>query len=372
MSTELLLVRHGEGRGRIPGYWDHALDHVARHRSDLSDRIRLHQTGETPGPSGRFAAVVFWLGDPLEERYPKCFEEALELSDLAPRVVNPPRALSNTIKSRQARLWRKAGVPTPASTPFRSRRELRRKAPSVDYPVLVRPDRLHTDDRLRICRTADEVLALPDDRIAYPGALTSFVDVRRGYRSVLPDTLWARCYHKKRAFVLGDRVVPGHLYFSEEPVVRASNSTLSFHARVRDTVRRWTSDVPRWDRRLGLSPGLQRLVPVVGRARRSVDRELGFTRSAPERPELMREAARALGLGFVALDYSVLADGSMVFWEANPYPWATPWRYGILPRRRELRGRNDRVFSALARFFEELLEAGSATGRREEDAPAEM
>lgn len=318
--------------------------------------MRVHHTGEDPLPEGPFSAVVFWLADPLEERHPACFEEATRLAGLASRVVNPPRALSNTIKSRQARIWRKAGVPTPEVVPFDDPGELRRKARAVDYPVLVRPDRLHTDARIRICRSPDEVAAIPGDEIAFPGALTSFVDVRRGYRSELPGTLWAECYHKKRAFVFGDVVVPGHLFFSDDPVVRASSSTLALHASLRDAVRERLDDVPRWDRRLGLSRKVQRVVPLVGRARRSVRRELAFTRSAPERPDLMRDAARALDLGFVALDYSVLADGEVVFWEANPHPWLTPWRQGILPSRRRLRERADRVFSALARFFAELLE----------------
>lgn len=355
LSTEILLVRHGQGRGRIPGFWDAALDHLAENRPDLFDRIRLHRTGDRPLPARAFAAVVFWLADPLEERYPACFEEATELASLAPRVVNPPRALSNTVKSRQARIWRDAGLTTPASVSFRDPEELRRKSRGLDYPVLVRPDRLHADARLRICRSREQVLAIPGGDLVCPGAVTSFVDVRRGYRSELPGTLWARCYHKKRAFVFGDEVVPGHLYFSDDPVVRASTSTLAFHAGVRDTVRDLLRDVPRWDRRLGLSEKLGRLLPLTGRARRSVRRELGFTRSAPERPGLMRRAVRALGLGFVALDYSVLSDGAVVLWEANPYPWLTPWRRGILPTRRKLRQRSDRVFSALGRFFEDLV-----------------
>lgn len=329
---------------------------MAERRPGLHERIRSHRTGDDSPPEGPFAAVVFWLADPLEERYPACFEEATELARLAPRVVNPPGALSDTIKSRQARIWREAGVPTPEVVPFDDPGELRRKARTVDYPVLVRPDRLHTDARIRICRSPEEVAAIPREEIAFPGALTSFVDVRRGFRSELPGTLWAECYHKKRAFVFGDVVVPGHLFFSDDPVVRAPSSTLALHASVRDAAREWLGDVPRWDRRLGLSTKVQRIVPLVGRARRSVRRELAFSRSAPESPDLMREAARALNLDFVALDYSVLADGDVVFWEANPYPWLTPWRQGILPSRRKLRERSDRIFSALARFFAQLPE----------------
>lgn len=222
-----------------------------------------------------------------------------------------------------------------------------------DSPEVLRPF-AWTSQRAS-CRLGRGRLAIPADDLTCPGALVSFLDVRDGYRRKLPYTLWARCYHKKRAFVFGDVVVPGHLFFSTDPIVRASNSTLAFHARVRDTVGDLLADVPRWDRRLGLSRRLQRLVPLTGAARRSVDLELAFTRGAPARPGLMRRAVRTLGLEFAAVDYSVLADGRVVLWEANPYPWLTRSSDGILPGRRQLRKRNHRIFSALGRFFEGLL-----------------
>lgn len=39
-----------------------------------------------------------------------------------------------------------------------------------------------------------------------------------------------------------------------------------------------------------------------------------FTTSAPEQSGLMREAAQALSLEFLALDYAVRADGQVVLW----------------------------------------------------------
>lgn len=351
MSEAILLVRHGAGRGRIPDYWDEALEHLARHHPRLWRRLRLHRTGEPLPGLDDVAAAVFWLGDPLEELYPRCFEEASEIASRVPRVVNPPDALSNTIKSRQASLWRDAGLPTPPSRRFRTRDELESILDRVRYPVLLRPDREHSASRLHLCRSREEALSVPDDRLTYPGTATRFVDVRGGYRSTLPETLWARFHHKKRAFVFGETVVPGHMYFSSDPFVRAAGSTLAIHADARDLVRDLLNDIPRWDRRLGLSQKLLRLVPIGRTARRSVRREVHFTTSAPESPDLMRKAARALGLEFVALDYAVRADGRVVLWEANPYPWLTRWQRGILPTRRRLRDRNARLFDALAGFL---------------------
>lgn len=359
MSEAILLVRHGAGRGRIPGYWDEALEHLARHHPRLWRRVRLHRTGEPLPALDDVGAAVFWLGDPLEELYPRCFEEASEIDSRVPRVVNPPDALSNTIKSRQASLWRDAGLPTPPSRRFRTRAELREILDRIRYPVLLRPDREHSASRLHLCRSREEALSVPDDRLTYPGTATRFVDVRRGYSSTLPQTLWARFHHKKRAFVFGETVVPGHLFFSSDPFVRAAGSTLEVHSDARDLVRGLLDDVPRWDRRLGLSRRLLRLVPIGRTARRSVRREVHFTTSAPERPDLMRKAARVLGLEFVALDYAVRADGRVVLWEANPYPSLTRWERGILPTRRRLRDRNGRLFEALAGFLGRLVGPGS-------------
>lgn len=364
MAESILIVRHGPGRGRHAGYWNEALEYLSRCHPRLSRRLRLHRTGE-PGPElDDVAAAVFWLGDPLKELYPDCFEEAVEIAARVPRVANPPRALSNTIKSRQAGLWREAGLPAPQSRRFSTMEESRDILERVEYPVVLRPDRTHTSPDLHLCRTREQALSVPDDQLHCPGAVTGFVDTRDGYRSRLPHTLWASHYHKKRVFVIGDRVIPGHLYFSSDPFVRASGSTLARHAAVRDFVRGFVDDIPRWDRRLGLSRTLKRLVPLGPVARRSVRREVAFTTSAPGRPDLMRAAAGALDLDFLALDYSVLADGHAVLWEANPYPYLTRAERGILPVRRRGRYRNARIFEAVADWFRDLLRDPPAPARR--------
>jgi hypothetical protein len=94
---------------------------LARRSPALAARVRIHETG-APAPSlDGVAAVVFWLADPLRERFPACFEEAVALAAEARRrgvpIVNPPESLSNTVKSRQARRWREAGFDTHQAPP---------------------------------------------------------------------------------------------------------------------------------------------------------------------------------------------------------------------------------------------------------------
>ena len=114
---KILIVRHGKGRGRHRKYMRAALNHQRHNRPELFRRLIFHATGKpTPSWDG-VGAVVFWLGDPLREWYPACYQEAVRLADEArsrgARVVTPPEALSNSIKSTQARLWAEAGITTP-------------------------------------------------------------------------------------------------------------------------------------------------------------------------------------------------------------------------------------------------------------------
>ena len=70
----------------------------------------------------------------------------------------------------------------------------------------------------------------------------------------------------------------------------------------------------------------------------------------------MRRAANALGLEFAALDHIVLADGSVVFWEANPHFYLAGLRDVLLPFVRGISTRLDRAHDAIGMFVAELLE----------------
>jgi len=369
VQPRILLVRHGRGRGRIEGYWNDAVAYLSRHRPRLRERIRLHHTGHPLPRLENVGAAVFWLGDPLADLYPECHEEARRIAARVERVVNPPGALSRTSKGRQACLWRAAGLPTPRGEPFGTREELKELLSAAQYPVLIRPDRLHASDRLHILRSEQEARALTVEKLALPGLLSPFVDVRAGYDYRNPGSIWSRLYHKKRVFVLGRHVVPRHLFFSTGPLVRAEDSTL---APCRNRCDRLLGLLPRGrhlDRRLHLRARCQRLHPLSREARASLRLEAAFVDAAPERPAMMRRAARLLGLEFAAVDYSTLADGRVILWEVNPYPWLNRWHTALLPYRRRMRERNERLYERLADFLEELTGAGRVPSVRADRPP---
>ncbi|MGH9198322.1 MAG: hypothetical protein ACRD1T_21635, partial [Acidimicrobiia bacterium] len=131
-ENSVLIVRHGEGRGRgaNPNYMHRALDHLQLMRPDLHRRLVFHYTGN-PSPSlAGTVAIVFWLKNPLRVGYPACYEEAVRIAEEARKesipLINPPDALADFNKSRQGRLWRAAGIPTPEVERFETLESLRK------------------------------------------------------------------------------------------------------------------------------------------------------------------------------------------------------------------------------------------------------
>jgi len=150
--------------------------------------------------------------DPLRERYPACYEEcarlAVEAQSRGLRLVNPPDALSNSIKSLQSRIWRAAGVPTPPHFRYEDRDELNTLLGGVAFPAIVRSDLDHSQAGMRFCRSPDDVFRINEAELPRPGTITPFIDTRGGFRVTKPESTWAKYYHKKRAHVFGNAEVP--------------------------------------------------------------------------------------------------------------------------------------------------------------------
>jgi hypothetical protein len=336
----VLVVRHGAGRGRLPDYVGPVLGRLAELDPELHRALRFHETGMAPPDLSGARAVVFWLGDPLRELYPGCFADASAIESQARarglRVVNPPSALSNSIKSVQAKLWLDAGIPASPCVPFRDRAELDGALAGLAFPVLLKGDRMHSQDHMHFCRSAEEVRALSDAALPLPGIATPFVDTREGWATKRPGSIWARYYHKKRVMIFGDAIQARHVFFSENPIVGLTSS-LGRHGR--KSRRRH----------------LVRIFGPRGDQRAMLEEDYAFFRSDGEAAELMLRAARALGFGYAALDYATFADGRVMLWEANPYPAIPgPGNY-TLPKERRFEERFDALCRGYGGFFARLL-----------------
>ena len=344
--SRILVVRHGAGRdGRVrlpwlrPRAYQQILDRFAVRFPGLRAAIDTWDTGTPPPPALEpYAAVLFLLGDPLKELFPRCYAEAsalaAEASRLGIRLVNPPDALSNTIKSRQAALLLAAGIPTPKHYPFTCREELAAAARQVRYPAILRADLLHAQESMTKCYSESEVLALAPERVPFPGALAELVDTREGFRHTRPGTPWATHFHKKRAYVFGNHVVNNHMFFGLDPIVGGCSSTFG-HYRSLNPIRRTIANA---------------------RCREHIALDYAYFREGEEHAALLRKAARALELEFVAIDYASTAEGGVVVWEANPHFCFRPWPFQVLARKRKVAERYLRFEDAMRQFFLDLLE----------------
>lgn len=343
-GSTLLIVRHGDGRGPLirlrrlrPNYYQPMFDDIATRWPALYRRMRFWETGSPQPDVCDCSAVVFLLQDPLRESYPECFREATELARRAKavgaKIANPPECLSNTIKTKQSRLWTEAGLPTPPCLPFHSREELLDLATEMAGPMVLKADHEHAQLQTILIDNVDELRSVADDRLPIPGSLSPVIDTRSGYRQIDPKSPYATHYHKKRVMVFGNHVRNNHVFFSEQPIVGCVSSTFG-HFRSLNPIRR-----------------------IVGnrRCRSHIESDLQFHYAKSDDADLMRKAASAIGIDYCAIDYARHADGRIVLWEANPHFSLHRWPIAVLARQRKLKARTPNLHESAAHFFSDLL-----------------
>lgn len=349
----LLIVTHGEGRAPKSRFMSAVLQHVRQAYPDLSRSIACHATGEAAPSLDGVACVFFALNGPLEV-HPACFSDAVVIEKRAEeagiRMVNPPRALSNTIKSAQAKIWRQGGIPTPPHIVFENPEKLVASASTFSYPVVVKSDRLHQQKGMRVCRDKLELRrAIEAHELEAPIAIAPFIDTRRGFREHRRGSIWAEFYHKKRTFVFGEILHPRHVLFSREPIVGLKNCTLSSYKRRAKAERTRTSRVLR--RLFGDKRG--HAVDCV--AQQSILEDNAFFDAPPEEPLLLQKACGLLGLEVAAIDYSVGFDGEIVLWEANANFGLVAQKNYLLGEERKFSERRHRLLEDGQRFIQSLI-----------------
>lgn len=343
---DVLVVVHGEGRGRALEILPMVEANLAATRPSLRPRVRIHATGSQRPRLDGVVAILFLLSDPLKENYPACYAEALEIAaegrELGAKLLNPPESLSNSVKSRQAALWKSAGLPCAAARSLRSPADLEPAMAALGLPLIVRSDDSHVQRAVRVCKRPKHV----DDAkagLVLPAVALQLIDVRARWREAAPGSLMARYHHKKRSMVYGDTVLNNHVYFSSSPIVGLATST-------------FVADRRRWRRGLrALGIGRRRWEETL-----AADRE--YFDAPPEAPETMLGAVAALGLHVAAIDYASLPDGGVVLWEANPYVHLPPWHHSVLAEPRGIRERTARHVEGFTRWLERLANGEARDG----------
>ncbi len=329
-NSKILFITHGAGRGRKVPTGDVFLKRLAAKSHPLLKYIRIHRTGSGSANFEGVGLVIFWLGDPLMQKYPACYVDALAIAEEAVdrgiRILNHPDALSNTTKSRQAHIWADAGVPCAAAASVSTLEEMAGAIEQIGFPCIVRSDQEHAQRQVATLFKAEDAKALDSEGLL-PAVVLKLYDIRQEYRDVgrPRSDLFARYHHKARAFVCGDRVLASHLFFSTERIVGLSNSLFQREA----------SRLRRLARYFGYHERLRADLIAADKAY--------FSAPLEEAQELV-QAVRALGLDFAAVDYSIRPEGHIIIWEANPYFWLPHGKASVLSRQRDAVTRVDQTF----------------------------
>ncbi len=331
LAFSILVVRQGRALGRAPRAGDATLAWIVRHDPALASCIRVHETGTgtLPAVAAGAGAVVLWLPAGLRERFPICYREASAICELAARrgayVANSAAALSDAAPVTRAQAWERAGLRCPLPRSYRSRAELEALLRTEPAPLVVRPEWTRT---AHFARTPADALGLALAGWQCAGSLMPFVDTRAPHRAADGESVWARRYHRRRAFVWDDMVVPIELLFSEGPIVGLAGSTFERYGGWR-----------------AMLQGLAYLRPLE---REAVLADRNFARQAPEHADLLRKAVHALGLRCAAVDYSTDAEGVPVFWSVDPCPDMPGWSSAGMPLLRRVYSRRHSLFAATA------------------------
>ena len=240
-----------------------------RHTSAFS----LHST-----VSGNTALFIPWLQDPVRERNHALFLQIKELEKQYERIgvpiINPVEVLSNSIKSRALEAIRITGVRTAHVVQIDKASTFETIVADVGLPFIVRNDQGH-GGYVRLVQNPEDFQVLEWERLPHPIAL-EFIDTRS------EDGL----FRKYRYLLTGDTGISRHLVISKSWCVHAKE-------RVRNE--------------------------------QYIEEELKFLNSENPYHDKLNKARQALGMDYVAFDYSIDEYGNLIIWEPNPFPslWAS-------------------------------------------------
>ena len=222
----------------------------------------------------RYCLCVPWFQDPIQQWSPITYQLAKWVGQQCERqgilVINPVERLTNAAKSTGAQLIASAGIRVPKMARIKNWEEFRETRLGLNAPLFVREDWGH-GGRMHFAFSDDEVRNIPQEIFARPVAV-EIVDVRDRHDGL---------YRKYRYVVAGDIGVAQGLQISHNWLVKG--------------------------RRILCNEA-------------STQEELQYMRTPDPNHSLLVAARKALGLDFVAFDYSYDQQGRMVVWEANPYP----------------------------------------------------
>jgi hypothetical protein len=287
-----LIVHHARS---YHGFYDVILDWVATNLPGERSRFEVSKLPcRLSAPQG-VRLLIPWLQDPVEAWSKRTCRQAMKLTDQCDRagipVINRVERLSRAAKLQGSELIRQAGVRTPKTYSIMNARSFHADFFGLEFPFFVREDWGHGKPMVR-ADTPVEARKIPLRKFARPVAV-ELINLPGA-----SDGL----YRKYRYVVAGEFGVAHHLQVSREWITRGGNRVIN------DTTRA---------------------------------EELNYINAPCGHFEVFQNARRALGLDFVAFDYTLDPQGAPIIWEANPYPF-------IQFSRRDLLYRNEAIHRTIA------------------------
>jgi hypothetical protein len=270
-EQRFLVVRHPS---KNPHFYNVLLRWLERRLPEVRARFELRTIPFHLRTGSRYVLHVPWLQDPVQRWSPSAFRQANQLAAECDErhipIINRVDRLTNAIKSTGARLIASVGIRTPKMVQIDNPQQFRETRGGLNLPLLVREDWGHGGLVFRV-ETADEVRKLPLERFSHPVAV-EFVDVKSQHDGL---------YRKYRYVAAGDLGIAHRLHVGKHWKVKGTGDEYS--------------------------PAL-------------CDEELAYTSGLDPNHRQLQAARQALGLDFVAFDYSYDPQGELIVWEANPYP----------------------------------------------------
>lgn len=304
------LKRHGTPHIHVLRETEHKgngafFDWLAVRHPDVHKLFRFSAaTDRILQPWDGASLYIPWLQDPVRERDPILFEKASVLEAAYGArgipVVNPVAVLSNAIKSRALPLMRQGGANTARTALVSAALSFDAIADAVGAPFILRNDQGH-GGYIRLIHEPAELHEVRWDLLPNPLAV-EFIDTRG------PDGL----YRKYRLLFTGGTSIARHLIITP---------SWSAHA----------------DDRLQGGAYLEE--------------EMAFLTSPSPHHALLDNVRQALGLDYVAFDFSITPDGEPVVWEPNPYPVLWGRANEVNPEYNYQRPQMDAIFSNVLRFY---------------------
>lgn len=274
-EPRFLILRH---RAHLTKYYDSFVRWLEAEMPEVRARFELQSLPFGVRDWSRFKLLVPWLPDPLLHESRRVYAQVKRIEHICQQngiaVINPVDHVLKTAKSTGAEIVRGVGIRAPRAVPITDLRHPERNLAEagLEFPVLIREDRAHAGRLpIHLVKTMRDLGEAPVHKFAHPIAV-EFIDVRD------PRDGLSRRY---RYFAAGEQGIAMNMHCSANWEVRGRNAV---------------------------------------RNAQMAQEELEFIRQPDPNHEPLQAARRALGLDFVAFDYSYGQDGELIVWEANVMP----------------------------------------------------